>query len=159
MTDAGAAQPGPCEPPPLLPEDALDRAEAALLDGGQSELALDDAGCRTYRVAGRDGGTVRLELHGARGRPTYARELGAAVTLDFFDADGDGVFERELFEERDDAGWVRRGQLVRGDAGLRRYREERAGPYTRRVVREVWGDGGWVIESDAVEPRKPRLPW
>jgi hypothetical protein len=143
-----------CARVPALAEDALDLAEAAIIDGGVKRVELDSLGCRVYRFAASDGGTVRLELV-QRGRVTYAREVSARDTHDFVDGDGDGVFERELFETRDDAGWLSNGQLDRDDAGLRRVREERVTRTTKRTLRETWADGGWVVTSDAVGPKKP----
>ncbi len=150
---APRAAPAACAP---LGEDTLDLAEAALLDGGADTLSLDDAGCRTYRVAWRDGGAARLELR-QRGTLTYAREVAPGEVLDLIDADGDGVFERELFEKRDDAGRVAWSTTERRDAGVLRVREERVRLGLNRTVRERWVDGGWFVDSDSLGPSKPRL--
>ena len=140
-----------------LAEDALDLAEAAIIDGGAKRVVLDPLGCRVYRLAAADGGTVRLELELGPGRVTYARDVSARVTHDFIDGDGDGVFERELLEMRDESGWLSSSQVDRDDAGLRRVRDERVTRTTRRTVREAWADGGWVVTSDIIGPRKPSV--
>jgi hypothetical protein len=154
MPDAAADR---CAGLPPLAEGALDLAEAAILDGGASRVVLDPFGCRVYRLAAADGGTVRLEFQLEPGRVTYAHELSAREVHDFIDREGDGIFERELVEIHDDAGWVSSSELDRDDAGLRRVRDERATRTTRRTVREVWADGGWVVTSDIVGPRKPSV--
>lgn len=154
-----APAPAPAAPAACAPmgEDTLDLAEAALLDGGADVLALDDAGCRTFRVAWRDGGAARLELR-QRGTLTYVREVARGEVLDFIDADGDGVFERELEERRDESGLVAWSTTERGDAGVHRVREERVRSGLNRTVREHWVDGGWVVDSESLGPSKPRLP-
>lgn len=146
-----------CAGLPPLGEDDLDLAEAAIIDGGTRRVVLDPQGCRVYQLIANDGGSLRLQFQLAPGRVTYVRELSPALTLDFFDADSDGVFERELFEARDDAGVLTSGELDRDDAGMRRIHHERLSKTMRRTIRETWADGGWVVVSDVVEPRKPRI--
>ena len=150
-----------CPWPARTSEEELSAAEAAL-DRGESRVVLD--ACRAMRAGPTDGGFRRYELEVVRvvaQAPVrvvpYARELAEGYERGFFDADGDGVFERELLERQDPSGWLERETLTRDDAGTRRVRElaERMGQ--KRTVRERLVDGAWRVESDTLGSAKPRV--
>lgn len=170
---AGCKKPEPAAPaawerctwPARTTEEELTTAEAAL-DRGEARVVLD--ACRAMQAGATDGGFRRRELEVVRvvvrdgGRTPvavvpYARELGPDYERDLFDTDGDGVFERELFERHDEVGWLERETLSRDDAGTRRVRELREGRTQKRTITERLVEDAWQVESDTLGPAKPRV--
>lgn len=162
----------PAEPPkdwsaclnaPPQESQVFDDAELAI-ERGASEVRMDARGCRVLRrlpspsdvrrtgleaVVARDGGALPALV--------YVRDVGVDFTRDRIDAQGDGVFEVELYERNTDAGWQESEQVKTGPEGRRRIHESRLSDYLKRTVRDRWVDGGWVIESDVTEPIKPQV--
>lgn len=138
--------------PPSVEDERLEQA----LRSDAGEVWLD--ACRVVlRLASSSGSRCSLLVTSAKAR--YLEERGADFVRQCVAAP-DGVFETEDVERLGDAGWQSRSSTFAGrDGGVAvRVTSSPLRWGQRREVRESWRDGGWVVDSDATEPKPRVLP-